>query len=269
MEKGVTMKIPIRKFTKMGRTFLIKHSADILTGFTAAGVVLTAITTHKATLKADEYLRVNGYDKANPDTRKVLRLNAAKHYIAPVAVGAVTIGAAIGANYINHKHIAGLAAACSIAETALAQKDDKITELLGAKTLSQIDDELMKDKGDRLSIAETTVLSTGHGNVLCIDGLTGLRLLASPEYFYATRNMFNSDINQTMYGSVADYAEYLCRDCKEPYYIPEWAYELGYGVHTTGLFEYKTPHWEGDADHPAYVIFEPVRQPIHNFAEIL
>lgn len=262
------MRIPFRKAAKFGKTLLVKHSADILTGFTAAGVVLTALATHKATLKADEYLRVNGYDKANPDTQKVLKFNAAKHYVTPVVVGAVTIGAAIGANCINHKHIAGLAAACSIAETALVQKDEKISELLGQKTLDKIDDELMREKGDRLA-AESTVINTGHGNILCIDGLTGMRLLACPEYFYATRNMFNSDINQTMYGSVADYAEYLCRDCKEPYYIPEWAYEVGYGVHTTGLLEYKTPHWEGDVDHPGYVIFEPVRQPIHNFAEIL
>lgn len=263
------MKINFRKLGKVANAFLVKHSADILTGFTAAGVVLTAFETHKATLRAEEYLRVNGYDKANPDTQKVLKLNAAKNYLVPAAIGLGTISAAVGANYINHKQIAGLAAACSVAETALSEHRDKVQELLGDKALAQVDDGLMQDKMERVMATETAIIDTGHGHTLCIDGLTGQKMWASPEWFYACLNRFNSDVNQTTYASVADWLDYLYQDSKDRYYVPRWAYERGYNVHSNGIMDFKTPHWEGGADTEPYVIFEPVRDPIANYSEIL
>lgn len=131
---------------KKGKAFLVKHSADILTGFTACGVVLTGYEAHKATLKAENYLRINGYDEANPDTQKVLKWQSRKNYILPVAIGGATIGAALGANLINHHHIAGLAAACTVAETALSEHRDKLEELMGEKALKKVDEELSLEK---------------------------------------------------------------------------------------------------------------------------
>lgn len=263
------MKINFRKLGKIANAFLVKHSADILTGFTAAGVVLTAFETHKATLKAEEYLRVNGYDKANPDTQRVLKLNAAKHYIVPAAIGLGTISAAVGANYINHRQIAGLAAACSVAETALSEHRDKVQELLGEKALKEVDSGLMQDKMDRIMSSGSSILDTGHGETICIDGITGLRFKASPDWFYACKNRFNSDINQTMYGSVVDWVDYLLADCKEPTYYPQEWYDNGYGVHSTGILEFKAPEWSGGVDSDPYVIFEPTHRPIPTYAEIL
>lgn len=262
-------KIPFRKLYKIGKTFLIKHSADILTGFTAAGVVITAIETHKSTLYAEEFLRTNGYDQANEDTKKVLRFEAAKKYALPAATGVATIGFAIGANYINHKQIAGLAAACSIAETALNEHRDKIEELMGSKTLQEIDDSLMKDQGDRVMEIGTPATDTGHGKIICIEGITGQKVLASPDWFYTVRNRFNQELNQNMYASVSEYLEMLYSDCREPYYIPDEYNYKGYGVHTTGLLEYVTPKWEGDADQDGYVVFKPTQMPITNYTEIL
>lgn len=170
-------KLPISKMVKVSKAFLVKHSADILTGFTACGVVITAIETHKATLKAEEYLRINGYSQANPDTQKVLKREAAKKYAVPVVTGVATIGAAVGANYINHKQIAGLAAACTVAETALAEHRDKIEELMGEKALQKLDDELNIEKAADILTNDDEVLVTGKGDVLCCEGyLTGKKV---------------------------------------------------------------------------------------------
>lgn len=261
-------KIPVRKAMKFGKAFLTKHSADILTGFTAAGVVVTAIETHKATKKAEEYLRINGYYKANPETQKVLKLEAAKKYLVPVATGGATIAAAVGANYINHKQIAGLAAACTVAETALTEHREKIEELLGEKALTKIDSELMQDQGDKVMEIGAKATDTGHGNIICIEGITGQKVLASPDWFYTVRNRFNQEVNQTTYASVAEYLEMLYADCKEPYYIPEEYNHKGYNIHQTGLLEFINPQWKGDADQEGYVLFKPTHAPIVDYMEI-
>lgn len=262
-------KLPISKMVKVSKAFLTKHSADILTGFTACGVVITAIETHKATLKAEEYLRLNGYDIANPETQKVLKFEAAKKYAIPVATGVATIGAAIGANYINHKQIAGLAAACTIAETALTEHRDKIEELMGEKALKELDDSMLKDQGDAIMETGAPVTDTGHGNMLCIEGITGQKLYASPDWFYTVRNRYNYELTQSPNGlSVSDYLQMLYADCKEPYYIPEENDYRGYRVDVTGLMEYVTPHWEGDAEHEGYVIFKPTKAPIHDYMDL-
>lgn len=265
------MKIPMINFRRVGKLIkhgLVKHSADILTGFTAAGVVLTAIETHKATLKAEEYLRVNGYSEANPDTQKILKIEAAKKYVLPVAIGAGTIGAAVGANYINHKQIAGLAAACTLAETALSEHRDKIEELMGTKALTKIDDDILADKGRRIVANQQPILETGHGNILCIEGLTGQKFHASPEWVYRCRNEFNERVNLDQYCSYGEFLEILWCGCKDVF-IPKHLYDVGYNIHANGLLTIKSPHYEGDEDSEPYLVFEPYNNPISTYMEIL
>lgn len=261
-------KLPIGRAVKFVKAHLIKHSADILTGFTAAGVILTAIETHKATLKADEYLRTNGYSEANPETQKVLKLEAAKNYILPVAIGAGTIGAAVGANYINHKQIAGLAAACTVAETALSEHRDKIEELMGTKALSKIDDDILADKGKKIVSNNQPILNTGKGNILCIEAMTGQKFYACPEWVYKCRNEFNERVNLDQYCSYAEFLEILWAGCKDVY-IPQHLYNMGYNVHANGLLTIKSPHYDGDEDSEPYLVFEPYNMPIAGFMDIL
>jgi hypothetical protein len=265
-------KIPFRRFAKIGKSFLVKHSADILTGFTAAGVVITAIETHKATRKVDEFLRANGYELANEDTKKVLKFESAKHYILPVATGALTIGAAIGANYINHRQIAGLAAACTVAETALSEHRDKIEELMGDKALAKIDDEMLADKGRVIAAnngLSMGLIDTGHGDEIIIDGLTGMIFLTSWDWILHCVNEFGERVNNDLYCSYGEYLEIVCKDCKEAYHIPKWTYEKGYGVHITGIMNMKTPHYEGEAGKKPYLVYEPYNAPVSNYTEIL
>ena len=266
------MKFPIRKVVKHGKAFLVKHSADILTAFTAAGVVVTALETRKSTLAAEEYLRVNGYyddNGMNPDTKRVLKFNSAKKYAVPVLTGAATIAAAVGANYINHKQIAGLAAACTVAETALSEHRDKIEELMGEKALNKIDDEILADKGAAImegEASEAPIIDTGHGHTLCIEGLTGQRFYASPEWVYHCRNVFNERLNEDNYGSYGEFLEILWSGTKA--YIPERYYNMGYNIHITGLLRLKEPHWDGQADEEAYMIFEPSTEPIGDYMQL-
>lgn len=262
-------KIPVGKFVKIGKSFLVKHSADILTGFTACGVVLTAVETHKATLKAEEYLDKNGYDMANPDTQKVLKWEARKNYILPAAIGSLTIGAAVGANYINHKQIAGLAAACTVAETALNEHRDKIEELMGEKALKKIDDEVNKDRAVDILDNEDEIYDTGRGKVLCCEGyLTGRKFWADPDWIRRCVNDFNERVNQDTYCSFAEFFELLWRDCRD-IVIPRSADNLGYNIHQNGLLRVEITSDVDVRTGLPYLIFSPTNMPISNYMEIL
>lgn len=263
------MRFNVRKFAKVGKAFLVKHSADILTGFTACGVVLTALETHRSTLKAEEFLRANGYADANPDTQKVLKWQSRKHYILPVALGGATIGAAVGANYINHRQIAGLAAACTIAETALTEHRSKIEELMGEKALDKIDDEMLADKGHRLMAApqQTPTLITGRGDILFLETRTGQKFKASVEHVLAALNEFNRRVNEETYCSYGEFLDILWATCSGRY-VPKEQYSVGYNVHQNGLLYLKKFHWEGTGEEEPYVVIEPENDPIHNFMDI-
>lgn len=261
-------KLPVGKMVKVSKAFLVKHSADILTGFTACGVVITAIETHKATKKAENYLRINGYDKANPDTQKVLKWESRKNYILPAVTGAATIGAAIGANYINHKQIAGLAAACTVAETALSEHRDKIEELMGEKALQKIDDEVNIDKAVDILDNDDEVYDTGRGKVLCCEGyLSGRKFWADPDWIKRAVNDFNERVNQDTYCSYAEFLDILWQDCRS-IVIPRSAENLGYNVHQNGLMRIEITSDIDPKTGQPYLIFSPTNPPIANYMEI-
>lgn len=261
-------KIPFGKIYKHGKAFLVKHSADILTAFTAAGVVMTGIETHKATKKAEEYLRINGYDKANPETRKVLKWESRKNYILPTVIGGATIGAAVGANLINHKQIAGLAAACTVAETALSEHRDKIEELMGEKALRKIDDEVNVDHGHDILANDDEVYDTGRGKVLCCEGyLTGRKFYANPDWIRRCVNDFNERVNQDSYGSYGEFLDILWQDCRD-LVIPKSAENIGYAVHSNGLMRIEITSDIDPTTGEPYLIFAPTNNPIANYMDM-
>ena len=262
-------KIPFGKYYKIGKAFFVKHSADILTAFTACGVVITALETRKATLKAEEYLRINGYDKANPDTQRVLKWESRKNYILPVVTGAATIGAAVGANYINHKQIAGLAAACTVAETALSEHRDKLEELLGEKTLQKFDDEVTKEKAQEILKNDDEVLDTGRGNILIVDTyFTGRKFRASTEYVKRCINEFGERVVNDVYCSSYEFCEIMLRDVLRGAIIPEQNYDHGYNVHINGILRMGFASGIDEVTGEPYLAIAPINKPIANYMEI-
>ena len=251
------------KMYKIGKAFLVKHSADILTGFTAAGVVVTAIETHKSTLKAEEYLRVNGYSDANPETKRVLKFEAAKKYALPVAIGTGTIAAAIGANYINHKQIAGLAAACTVAETALSEHRDKIEELLGTKELQKLDDAVNVDRAAEFLGSSEEPILTGKGTILCCEGyLTGTKFRANIDWVRKCVNDFNELVNNDNYACFNEFLSIL------GLHEVDAGNKLGFNVHSNGLMRISITSDIDPISGEPFMIFTQDNPPIANFMEI-
>lgn len=263
------MKIPFKRYFNVGKAFLTKHSADILTGFTAAGVVITALETRKATLKAEEYLRVNGYDQANPDTQKVLKWESRRSYIVPAVVGGATIGAAIGANYINHKQIAGLAAACTVAETALNEHRDKIQELLGDKTLKEIDDNLSLEKAEKSinmhrDIFDDMDPSNYEKQLCCETSKCNRPFWASRADIERARNSYNEDVIAT--GGEC-YAVFL-ENCGATVPRDHDSNFVGHNAKLTGPLVLEFSSGIDEVTGRTYLAFKPRNPPVHDYLEV-
>lgn len=96
------------KLTKMCSKFLRKHGGTMLAIGASIGVVLTAIETGKASIKAEKLLESkNGIPEY---TTKEKVKDCWKYYIPAAALGAGTIACVMGSNALNKKQIASLTA---------------------------------------------------------------------------------------------------------------------------------------------------------------
>lgn len=251
----------IKRLYRFSKDALKQNAPTILTTFVAAGVVGTGVLTHRATLKAEEILRTSLDENASEETTKAVRRSTYKYYIPPIALGAATIGCAVGANYLNFKKITALAAACSVAETALNDQRDKIEELLGEKTLEKIDNSLAVDAKER---ATEVPIKTGHGNYLCCEGyLTGALFRADEDWIHKAVNEFNELVNANTYASFNDLL--TCFHLHEV----DYGNELGWNVHINGILRVRLTYGREEQTGEPYVVIRPMNLPVHNYADIL
>ncbi len=256
-------KIPVGKIVKVSSAFLTKHAPDILTGCAVAGTVSTAILAGRAVLKAERYINSVCDEHASEDTRKAIRRQTYKYYAPAVATGLATVGCIVGANAINHKKIAGLVAACTVAETALQENKDKIEELFGDKNLKLIEESKAIDKGLNAIHNSEEVVETGHGNALFVEGyLTGTKFRADINWVKKCVNDYNEIVNHDTY---ADFNEYLER---HGIHTVKAGANLGYNVHVNGLMRIELfPEIDLETGE-TYTVIMQQNEPVANFMTI-
>lgn len=108
--------------------YLKSHGATLLSIAAAAGVVLTAVETAKATTKAQSLIDMN---KAEPMTKKEVVHGCWKYYIPAAIVGAGTIACIIGANGLNKKSQKELMAAYVAVQQTYSAYRKKVAEQVG------------------------------------------------------------------------------------------------------------------------------------------
>ncbi len=106
--------------------FFRKNGGTILTWFSAAGVVGTAVLSGKAAVKAHEELKKIP-DAPLKEKAKVV----APIYILPAAIGGATIACMFGANGVSRRQQASMLAAGAVVERTFKKYRDQVTELLG------------------------------------------------------------------------------------------------------------------------------------------
>ena len=130
------------KLNKKIFSYISKHGATILSVAAAAGVVLTAVETAKATTKAQSLIDMN---KAEPMTKKEVVKDCWKYYIPAAVVGAGTIACIIGSNGLNKKTQAELMAAYVAVQQTYSNYRKKVAEQVGAVTENDICKETQKE----------------------------------------------------------------------------------------------------------------------------
>lgn len=114
----------------------------ILTIVGSAGVVATAITFARASVKAEKFIEENDISK---DDKKELAKKLAPIYAPAVAVGVGTIGCIIGVAVLDKKQQASLASAYALVENSYKKYRNKLKELFGEEADKQIRSSLAND----------------------------------------------------------------------------------------------------------------------------
>lgn len=182
-----------------------KHSPEILTGIGIAGMITTTIMAVKATPKALQLMEEREVEE-NRKLTKIERFKTTwKCYIPATAVGVTSIGCLIGANSVNLRRNAALAAAYTLSETALKEYQEKALEVVGEKKEQAIRDAVAKKKLAKTSLSEPQLLYTGHGDTLCFDALSGRYFKSDVEIIRRAIHELNEQMRTENYISLNDF----------------------------------------------------------------
>lgn len=221
-------KLNVKQCFKMAKKVVQKKSPEILTGLGIAGMITTVVLAVKATPKAldliDEEIdkqnsklsqeaydsgqsTVNQIDKLKPvETVKV----AWKPYIPALLLGSASVGCLIGANTVSARRHAALYSAYELSKTAYNELNEKVTEVVGEKKVTEIKQKLAEDKVNKVSPEGTiekksNVVIAGDGDTWFIDAMSNQPFLSSKNKLDAAANELNRKMRSDMYVSLSQF----------------------------------------------------------------
>ena len=184
---------------------LKKHSPEILTGIGVAGMILTTITAVKVTPKAIQMVDKKEIEDGKRLTKKEIVQTTWKCYIPSAITGVCSIACVIGANSINAKRNAALAAAYAISVQDLADYKKKALEVVGEKKEQTIRDEIAKEKLAKTPLENDKVVMTGKGETLCYDPLSGRYFKSDIEKLRKAENILNRRMRDEVHLSLNEF----------------------------------------------------------------
>lgn len=235
-------KLAIKKLFYTAKTEVIKHMPSILTGMAALGVISTTAFAIYATNEAKDLIddelakrineKFNGdtYAEDDPEininlTKKEVFCLVWKNYIPTAVMGAATLACIIGANTINLRRQASIAALYSLSETNFKEYKEKVLESFGKNKEEKVSSESKEEKVKSVitSLPERGLLE-GYGDTLCYDSFCGRIFRSDLEKLRQIQNDLNFRLLSEMWISLNDfYGELDIRSCKA-------GYDLGWTV---------------------------------------
>lgn len=188
--------------------FLDKNSPTILTTLGVVGVVTTSVSAGQATIKATKILEDAGPIKDFKNWDKDKKLQIVKDlgviYAPTIIMGAATVTSIIFANRIASKRTAVLASLYSLSEKALDNYKLKADEIIGAKKMQKVKDEV---EYDRLIPMDQvgSIYNTGHGNSLFFNTFDGRYFRSDIEYVRKVINDLNFELLNSMFVSLNEF----------------------------------------------------------------
>ncbi len=161
--------------------YLGKHGATLLSVAAAAGVVLTAVETAKATTKAQSLIDMN---KAELMSKKEVVEECWHYYIPAAIVGVGTIACILGSNSMNKKTQKELMAAYVAVQQTYSAYRRKVAEQLG----KEVEWDIHKDAGKEIS------KEGSDAEHLCYEPLTNRYFKATMAQIYEAAYMLNKKL---------------------------------------------------------------------------
>lgn len=196
----------LTNFFKSTRTFLGKHSPEILTGIGVTGMITTTILAVKSTPKAliliEEKKKELGTDEL---TAIEVVKTAWKPYIPALALGIASASCIIGASAVNAKRNAALATAYAISERTLVRYRDKIIDTIGEKKEKEVREKIAQDEVDKNKVSNNGVIVTSKGNTLCRDAISGRYFRSDIDKIKKIVNELNRQMIYQNYISLNDF----------------------------------------------------------------
>lgn len=182
-----------------------KHSPTILTGIGIAGMTTTTILAVQATPKALRLLEEKKADISESEKLPSIEVvkTAWKVYVPAVLTGILSTVCLIGANSVNQRRGAALAAAYSLSESALKEYREKVVETIGKKKEQAIRDDIAKDRVAENPVREVVV--TDRGSTLCYDSISGRYFKSDIETLRRIVNDLNRRMRDEMFISLNDF----------------------------------------------------------------
>lgn len=150
-----------------------KHSPEILTGLglssMAASVIFTVSGTRKAEKAIEEKKKLLKKEKL--DVRDTLEATW-KYYVPSAIAFATGTACIIGANSVNTRRNAALAAAYSLSETALVEYRDKVKEVIGEAKEESVRADIARDRMAVDPPRSSEIVITGKGETHFRESIT-------------------------------------------------------------------------------------------------
>lgn len=183
-----------------------KHSPEILTGIGIAGMITTTVLAVRATPKALRLIEDRRADILKEDEKlpPIEAVKAAwKVYVPAVLTCILSTACIIGANSVNQRRNAAIAAAYSLSESALKEYREKVIDTIGERKEQGIRDDIAKDRITENPVRE--VIVSDRGSTLCYDSLSGRYFKSDIEKLRRIVNDLNRRMRDEMFISLNDF----------------------------------------------------------------
>lgn len=184
------------------KKFLHLKAPSIMTGLGVAGVIVTAISSGKATLEARDRLELaevmaQARNEELNTKDKFVRIWTA--YIPTVVLAGASITCILGAHNINVRRQAAVVTLYQITERGFDKYREHVVGAIGENAERKIRDTVAQSQLKENPVTKTEVYITGAGKSLFYDGLSGRYFESDMETIRRAENNMNHAILQEMY----------------------------------------------------------------------
>lgn len=203
-------KLNLDAIYKTAKTFMTKHTPEILTGIGIAGMITTTVLAVKATPTAlelieethDELYPLDDYKEMPVPITEAVKA-CWKCYLPAVITGVTSTACLIGAVSVSSRRTAALAAAYRLSETNLAEYMEKTLKTVGEKKEKNIHEKISEDRVEQNPVPKSVVVNMEHEGTLFMEPLSKRYFKSDVEVIRRAVNKVNAQILNDISGYVS------------------------------------------------------------------